>query len=425
MLIVWDQSQLPYNFLVSNLLGWGIVGIMLTTSITASGYSCLVGDLCITNARHSWVSFWGPLLCIAGISTILTFITAAYCTFIYMRSILQGSEPLGKGSNTHGNSGRNSDGPNSPATPHAATLAVWRRVRAVLRIQWRPVVLTTLVLLTVITAAAVAAVSFEFIGTAQNRPAGYQKWLICLAVSPDNHDACLKELPSQVPTEATVLTPFYLISILGFIVCPILGTKGMITGWWDLIRGETPLKLNTERFNLKRKHSSNGKSTTGVNKADISRPRFPRFSFQPNPGAAAAAASVPATHTNEAQSQSIEPFEQAHVPHSLTMGGHPLGPIPKPLTTGPREETSRTALTAAYSTANDVQTPQKRGLPGAGLGIATPRNRGSSSMQPDVPLSLHPVAGHGGEHEEEDEEEHGRDSLFEESLVGQTPSKVV
>jgi len=285
----------------------------------------------------------------------------------------------------------------------------------------------TLTLLFVITAAAVASVSFGFIGRAQAKPQGYQKWLICLAVEPDNHDACLKELPPGVPTEATVLTPFYLIATLGFVVCPILGTKGMITGWWDLIRGETPLKLNTESFSMKRKRSGNGKSTTGVNKADISRPRFPRFSFQPNPGAAAA--SVPSTNLNEAQPQSsIEPFERAHVSQSLTMGGHPLGPVPKPLATGPREETSRTELTAAYSTANDVQTPQKRGLPGAGLGLATPRNRGSSSMQPDGPLSFHPVAGHGEGHDDDEEEEgegHGRDSLFEESLVGQTPSKVV
>ena len=401
------------------------MGIILTTSLNVSGFSCVVGDICITNPHRSWQSFWGPLLAVSGIAAFLTFITAGYCTFIYMRSLLSRSEPLGAGSNPYG--GRNSDGPNSPATPRATTLAVWRRVRAVLRIQWRPVVITTLVLLIVITASAVASVSFEFIGKAQDKPEGYQKWLICLAVEPDNHDACLKELPPGVPTEATVLAPFYLISILGFIVCPILGTKGMIIGWWDLIRGETPLKVNTKRFSMKRKRSRNGKSTTAVNKADISRPRFPRFSFQPNPGAAAA--SVPATHPNEVQPQSsIGPLEQAHVPQSLTMGGQPLGPIPKPLATGPREETSRTALTAAYSTANDVQTPQKRGMPGAGLGLATPRNRVSSSMQPDGPLSFHPVAGHGQGHDDEDEEEeeqHGRDSLFEESLVGQTPSKVV
>lgn len=412
---------------MSNLLGWGFMGIILTTSLTVSGFSRVVGDNCIANPHRAWESYWGPLLAVAGISAILTIITAGYCTFIYMRSLLSGSEPLGAGSNAHGNSGRSSDGPNSRATRRATTIAVWRRVRAVLRIQWRPVLITTLVLLFLTVASAVASASFGFIGRAQAKPQSYQKWLICLAFEPNNHDACLKQLPHGVPTEAAVLTPLYLIATMGLIVCPILGTKGMITGWWDLIRGETPLKLNTERFSMKRKRSSNGKGTTGVNKADISRPRFPRFSFQPNSGAVGA--SVPATHPNEAQPESsIEPFEQAHVSQSLTMGGHPLAPIPKPLATGPREETSRTELTAAYSTANDVQTPQKRGMPGAGLGLATPRNRGSSSMQPDGPLSFHPVAEHGQGHDDEDEdedEEHERDSLFEEPLGGQTPSKVV
>ena len=86
LLIVWDIPTPKHSFLTSQLFSWTLAGILLTTTLTVTGVSCRLGDYCFFNLKDSWASFWGPSLVFASITTILTFATAGYCLYVYVKS---------------------------------------------------------------------------------------------------------------------------------------------------------------------------------------------------------------------------------------------------------------------------------------------------------------------------------------------------
>jgi hypothetical protein len=419
LLIVWDISLPKHAFLSSQLLGWGIPGILLTTGLTITGVSCRLGDVCPPNLPKAWGTLWGPVLALTGITTVLTVLTASYCFFIYIKSVFTSRNINGRDT-----------GENTPTTPRNTTLAVWRRMQAVVRIQWRPLAITALLLIDLITIVTVFNVANAITVTARNQPDEYREWVLCLILEgQENKDKCLKFLPHETPTEATVVAPLFLLAITGLLAFLLLSTSGMVTGWWDLIRGKPDSigampSIDTTHLRAKMTRQKSGR----VKKADISLPRFPHFSMPGSKPPASELASVKIATSSK----------------TLKMAGRPLGPVPAH--DGPREMTSATPLNGGLenmsrysqslhdesigvSTAHEapLQTPQKRGN-------ATPARVSIAEWDPSAsvgsgngvgPLSFHPVGKEDTEHHEIESDT--EDSLFYESPshAQQTPGKHV
>jgi len=187
-----------------------------------TGVSCRLGDYCFFNLKDSWASFWGPSLVFASITTILTFATAGYCLYIYVKSVFVAARP-------------NSD-LQAPSIARPTAIAVWRRVRAVILLQWRPITIVVVLLIDLVTAIAVFVYTNTVTGNAINHPESYTNWLLCLIVHPNNKDMCLPLVSYRNPYPATLQTPFILLSLTGMVAFLVLSTKGMITGWFELIK---------------------------------------------------------------------------------------------------------------------------------------------------------------------------------------------
>jgi len=190
--------------------------------LTVTGVSCRLGDYCFFNLKDSWASFWGPSLVFASITTILTFGTAGYCLYVYVKSVFVTARP-------------NSD-LQAPSIARPTAIAVWRRVRAVILLQWRPITIVTVLLLDLVTAIAVFVYTNTVTGNAINHPESYTNWLLCLIVHPKNKGICLPLVRDRNPYPATLQTPFILLSLTGIVAFLVLSTKGMITGWFELVK---------------------------------------------------------------------------------------------------------------------------------------------------------------------------------------------
>ena len=73
--ICWDVMPGKKFFYAAQILGWGIIAVFFTVTITFTGVSFRFGDACHVNSLDSMKDFWGPLLAIAGISALFQMAT--------------------------------------------------------------------------------------------------------------------------------------------------------------------------------------------------------------------------------------------------------------------------------------------------------------------------------------------------------------
>lgn len=89
----------------------------------------------------------------------------------------------------------------------------YRRVRKVIQLQWRGI----MVVLLIITDVAFFAVIFvKMDNNTQNNAANAEKakpWLLCLALSGGNKNACLDKVHDLVVNEATILAVLILLAV--------------------------------------------------------------------------------------------------------------------------------------------------------------------------------------------------------------------
>jgi hypothetical protein len=69
--ICWDIVPGQKFFYGAQAGGWGIVAVLFTMTVTFTGFSFRFGDTCHVNSINSIKTFWGPLLVIAGLSTLI------------------------------------------------------------------------------------------------------------------------------------------------------------------------------------------------------------------------------------------------------------------------------------------------------------------------------------------------------------------
>ncbi|KAI8954265.1 hypothetical protein F4801DRAFT_587639 [Xylaria longipes] len=221
--ICW-QMVVGRNYMwFSQALGWGIPAVGLTLLLVFSGVSFRFGQTCHINHENSLADFWIPLLIFAGLTVVIQFATFGYCIKVYLASLADSAESTAQsGGPSYTNSIRT-------MTPRQA----YRRVRRVIQLQWRGIVIVLIIIADVIFFAIIFVFLDNTVEDIKTDPNKAKNWIMCLAATGGNKDACLKLAEPLVVSLPTVTAVLILLAMNGLWLLLILGRWSMVTGWFE------------------------------------------------------------------------------------------------------------------------------------------------------------------------------------------------
>jgi len=228
--ICWDIVPGRKFFYISQVLGWGIPGVLFTVTMSLTGVSFRFGSACHVNHANSMADFWGPLMGIAGTAGILQLITFAYCMHVYLKNLWVDSP-----ANSTAASG--SGLPSYSGSLHKQTArAVYQRLKKVLWLQWRGIVIVTIILVDVVFFAIVFVYLDGLQSSVPHDLENVMPWLLCLVQNPTNKNKCLTEAQSYLINEKTVVAVLMLLSLAGIQVFLFLTRPSIFPAWIEFFR---------------------------------------------------------------------------------------------------------------------------------------------------------------------------------------------
>ncbi|KAJ5261984.1 hypothetical protein N7505_008851 [Penicillium chrysogenum] len=188
--VCWEKVLGPKFMWAAFVCGFGIPAIGLTVMLILTGVSFRFGDICHINVDNGLYDYWIPIMVFAVAALFFQLSTMIYCIHIYLRSLFD------KSASTSGSSGANL--PSYTASIGTVTARqAYRRVRRVLKLQWRGIALTSIIL---------------------------------------GNDLCREYASAIGPNEATLLAVVFLLSLVGFWNFILFARPSMFAGWLDLFR---------------------------------------------------------------------------------------------------------------------------------------------------------------------------------------------
>ncbi|KAF2167815.1 hypothetical protein M409DRAFT_21962 [Zasmidium cellare ATCC 36951] len=224
--VCWDVKQTTTLFLLTQATGWGLPGLFLALCIPITGVSYRIGATCVPNQKNAFVTWFGWLIAFACIAALLQFVTTFFCLWLYLKDVLwgKGGSPLGTNDTT------------TTTSQQDRTLA-WRRVRKVLSLQWRSIVLTTLV---IIESVYFGVVFIHETSTADRLSSNSQadeilEWAFCLVRNEGRKDRCLNITKVLGLSEESILASFFLAALIGLLTFTLMLRRSMLQGWSTLL----------------------------------------------------------------------------------------------------------------------------------------------------------------------------------------------
>ncbi|KAI4731707.1 hypothetical protein E4T49_00580 [Aureobasidium sp. EXF-10728] len=223
--VVWDIVPGSRFFYTSQALGWGIPAALFTSAITTSGVSFRFGSTCHINHDDSMVTFWGWLLGIAGAALIIQISTFGHCIRVFFKSLWEDSaRPCSQGS--------------AKSLPMSVMSAksqrgrvIYRRLKSVLYLQWRGMLIVTIVLVDVIFFAVVFVYLDKIEESMLHDYTRVLPWVACLIESGGDRDSCFKYSHQWLISEPTIGAMLIMISLLAIELFVLLFRWSLITGW--------------------------------------------------------------------------------------------------------------------------------------------------------------------------------------------------
>jgi hypothetical protein len=228
--ICWDIVPGRKFFYISQVFGWGIPAILFTVTMTITGVSFRFGSACHVNHADSMADFWGPMMGIAGIAGILQLTTFAYCMHVYLKNLWVDSP-------ANSTSASGSGLPSYTGSLHTQTArAVYQRLKKVLWLQWRGIVIVTIILVDVIFFAIVFVYLDGLQASGVENVDKVMPWLMCLVQHPTDKNQCLDEAQAYLVNEATVVAVLLLLSLAGIQVFVFLSRPSIFPAWVEFLR---------------------------------------------------------------------------------------------------------------------------------------------------------------------------------------------
>lgn len=229
--ICWDIVPGKRFFYISQALGWGIPAVLFTATMTVTGVSFRFGNACHVNHATSMKDFWGPLMGFAAAAGVLQIMTFAYCIHVYLKNLWTDDAAS---TNTSG-----SQLPSYSASVRTQTArAVYRRLKKVLWLQWRGIVIVTIILVDVIFFAIV----FVYLDSLQSAVlrdwTKVEPWLACLALNPTDKNQCLGLVKGWLVNEPIVVAVLILLSFAGIQVFLFLTRPEIFPAWGEFLHSK-------------------------------------------------------------------------------------------------------------------------------------------------------------------------------------------
>ncbi|OKL59470.1 hypothetical protein UA08_05155 [Talaromyces atroroseus] len=207
--------------------GLAVPVLILTVMLVFTGVSYRFGDVCHINSNDSY-DYWIPVLVFGGLGLILQFVTMAYCIHVYIRALFNPSDPTNTTS---------SGLPSYSSSVRTVTARqAYKRVKRVIKLQWRSMALVLVILANVIYFAVVfLELDSAMAPTASNLDKA-EPWLKCLAEFQDPKK-CTSQASAVGLPEAALDAALVLLCLAGFwnFIFTIRWT--MIRGWLDFWQG--------------------------------------------------------------------------------------------------------------------------------------------------------------------------------------------
>jgi hypothetical protein len=222
--VCWEMVIGPVFMWISFVVGLGVPVLILTLMMVFTGVSYRFGSVCHINSKDSLHDYWIPVLVFAGIGLILQFVTMGYCMYVYIKALFDPSDPT---------STSNSGLPSYTSSSRTATARqAYRRVRRVLKLQWRSMALVMVILANVIYLAVTFLQLDTDLAVNASNLAKAQPWLTCLAEFQDPAK-CTSEASSLGITEAALDAALVLLCIASFWNFIFTIRMTMFRGWLE------------------------------------------------------------------------------------------------------------------------------------------------------------------------------------------------
>ncbi|KAL4782665.1 hypothetical protein BJX76DRAFT_332161 [Aspergillus varians] len=256
--VCWEVILGPRFMWGAFICGLGIPIIGTAIMLVLTGVSFRFGDVCHINIEKSLQDYWIPIIVFSGASLIMQFTTMAYCIHIYIKSLYD--------------TATTTTSSNIPSyTASSVTLTArqaYRRVRKILKLQWRSNCLVVTILANVLVFAVIFIKTDDQLRmTPENREkAG--PWLACLMLNKGDKTQCIDEISKFGPSEATLLVLLILLSLVGLWNFLLFARPSMFVGWWDLLqpkeRAQFEFVSADARKNRNAAHSYEMLSSNGI-----------------------------------------------------------------------------------------------------------------------------------------------------------------
>ncbi|KAK2871891.1 hypothetical protein FQN49_002728 [Arthroderma sp. PD_2] len=233
--ICWNLVLGQKFFLGTLALGWAIPPMGLTVGLVLTGVSYRFGNVCHINHDKSLADFWGPILAIAGASLLIHLITLLYCTQVYIRSVFEDKPTTDSSSAFPSYSG---------SVTTLTSRQAFKRVKHVMKMQWRGIAVVTVVMAYAI---FFTVVFLDLDNSVEKTPENIKKsapWLLCLIKTKGDIGQCTREGPQTGPSEGLIFATLLLLTFCGFWSVLLLGRISMIPGWARYIRDKFRSKQN-------------------------------------------------------------------------------------------------------------------------------------------------------------------------------------
>ncbi|KAM3421470.1 hypothetical protein BST61_g1863 [Cercospora zeina] len=244
--ICWDFQHTRMFFWFAQGVGWGLPILFLTLTLPITGVSYRLGPSCVPNQKNSFLTWFGWLIAFGCIAALLTTSTTIFCLWVYLKDLGRHGRS-GKGHSTTGQSHTASatedDGiaPNMESgweSRNSTRRLAWTRVKKILLMQWRSMLLSTLVIVMVMYYGTVfikqTNTSLDAVNPAKRE--GLTQWAICMVLNSGDKNRCDALSKTLGLDEDAVIAAWFIAGLVGTFTFLLMFRRSMIGGWWFLLR---------------------------------------------------------------------------------------------------------------------------------------------------------------------------------------------
>ncbi|KAL4916518.1 hypothetical protein BDW62DRAFT_211922 [Aspergillus aurantiobrunneus] len=224
--VCWEVILGPRFMWGAFICGLGVPIIGTSIMLVLTGVSFRFGDVCHINIEKGLQDYWIPIIAFAGASLIMQFATMGYCMHIYIKSLYDTA------STTNSSNVQSYTASSTTLTARQA----YRRVRKILKLQWRSNCLVLVILGNVLVFAVIFIRTDKQLKITPENLEKAMPWLACLMLNRGDKTQCFDKAREFGPNRATLLALLILLTLVGFWNFLLFARPSMFVGWWDLFQ---------------------------------------------------------------------------------------------------------------------------------------------------------------------------------------------